>query len=477
MTKIGLIITLGTRDIQLDKTKLEQLKKDAPQAVDEKGNLLPRPFGKFLCEEAHYKAYQSSLSFPILDQVLDYIKIQNPGTIPYKGVMLIVTDQPESVGTDYYNRDTVYYAEILKKYKLSKGYGDIKTQKVDGSVNLLDDMFEAFGKMINTSKYDLFNECDTVYLCNQSGIDAINTGLMLNAIIKYGEKLKTINVDQKNQLALEVQTTKLFLTLFQKQEAIRLIKRYDYAAIAEMKLLPKPVIECCLYAFYRLNFNFEEARRTIMNSSLSNEKKLEFAKAVRIYEDDQDQDNAQKIKELFHNAYIRFEQGAYIDFLLRSFRMLEEKLKLLVQEKLGFKFEDFKFDHAIQTIEQKDPHLIAYLDNYQNPNGEKLRYREEKNPNNTILFAVLSYYLPEDDSLFRCLKALKSLSELRNKSIGAHGFLPVSQETLDEAVKNYQFDSCHNFLDELRKELDAGDNPFVEINNWLKTQLNPIKPN
>lgn len=452
--KTGLIITVGTRDVHIG---IDVLKNEFPDSVEEMINhknntLFARRAGEIL--NKNFNKIKKSLSFPIIKPTLDYIKneVEN---IDF--VLLIATDQD----THPYNyNDTLYYAEIIKrdiqeKYKFISRIEVLKVKS--NEVIYLDKMYEYFHAVFDTNKYfKELNEVDNIYLHLVGGIDAINNAIRFNAIQKFGRKVQyELHVNERDETAIPIQSVRKFLEENDKNTACRMAENYFYEGILSLELISEDVKNLAGYAHQRLLFNFDKAKYNLSKVTNSDIRGREIRKVTPLVE----QNEQELLKELFWNAQVKYIQKNYVDFLLRFFRLIEEVLLQEVLSVIKIEYTEHKWDKAFSKYLTNNEQLKNWLDE------KEIKYKSE-NPSSRLLKEILYYFSitnpPQySDSDYNIVSMSYELQQLRNKSIGAHGF-----ESLDEKqIKSIYEDQ--GVMQWLKQKLNIDSNPFDEITDTI----------
>lgn len=464
--KTALIITLGTRDVTLNSEDLSYFfdKSEINTFSNPKGFLLARLFGQALLNKKMSSELKKKIELPIVKAGLEFVfgKIGVPTTI-----ILVATDQKaEIVGDRFWQNDTYPFAQVLQQvipFQFKKfGAFDIRIEKVRDNVAYLDTMYDYFNTALNKKIWKPLVEYDEVFLLNQGGIDAINTALMLNCLNKYGEQTTLLSVNEHLGLCAKLDFAEQYLMDKERLRAISAIKKYRYAFI---KNLTVPPIVKSLAAFgeHKLNFDFDEAERALLD---------DFPRTQRTYRDQLIQTlhilrNSETglLEELYENAKIKFEQEAYVDFLLRLFRILEGVTKQKVMQYLPFTFNHLKWERDLQRFlnQPENADLKNHLGNYSLPDGRPLILT---NPSIPLLLAILAFI---DPVAYTDLSRLQGLSQLRNHSIGAHNFKPVSKKLIEKDL-NTQGINVTDMFAILDKYLGKP-NFYITLNQQLEKHL------
>lgn len=475
----ALFITIGTRDVAiskevlLQKTDANSVKACIRKSENGREQMLARPLGKLIHE--NFNKLKKDISIPIIEPFLNYISIE--GELFFDMIYLVATDQKEDVVGDYAQGDTLYFAEVVKsllpsKYKSKNGAltGKIEVIKITESVVFLDSMFAFFANRLNSNKLNFLKEYEEVHVLNQGGIDAINYGLLLNTLYLYGSKTKLYSVNEKLKLCNPVNFGEQFIREQSKIQFLQALKRYDYA-FAKSLGLGNDITLWAGYAEARLNFDFDVAHERL--SHLSTE--MRDRQIFELENIGKTRANADSlVSELYWNAMIRYEQEAYVDFVQRFFRIVEQ----YAQSKTLSYMKKFTYDpkyHWKWTALVTDflslpenSRLKAHLDDAVVDEGSSIKLDYISKPTIPVFMSILAFYNKKE---YDYLNQFVPLSKLRNKGIGAHGFEPISQKQILEkvGVSKLAFDKL---LAQLGKKLKAGDNPFNRINDILVSLLN-----
>jgi hypothetical protein len=275
--KRALFITIGTRDITIDKkifsekTDPKKVKVCYRKSSGGFQHMLARPAGKLILE--NLKTLQKALNFPIIKPFLDYLKkYESP---QFEEVFLIATDQDPEIVEDYTLTDTVHFAEILKRllpkiYKSGNepGFKKITILKVAGNVIYIDSMFQFFNNLLKQRKYETLHNFDEIHILNQGGIDAINYGLLLNALYLYGRKNHLYTINEQGSLCTPLDFGVQFVNEQEKILLLQAIERYDYS-YAKLTNLSPDIATWAAYAEARLNFDFDTAYKRLSQLSSS----------------------------------------------------------------------------------------------------------------------------------------------------------------------------------------------------------------
>jgi|GEM_PF-2139217 len=466
--KTALIITLGTRELLVDRFALESLLTESERKeilFAEAKHPMPRPFGALLLRR--YDELAEHIKLPIIQPALDYLFEHERA--PEK-ILLVATDQ-HNVEEKFLNNDTINYAKFLQK-KLpdifrSRGYL-LETPQIiavgkNEKVNFYDSMFKHFLTRIHESEFRTLANMEEIFLLPQGGIDAVNNGLLLNAISAWSTKLKMLSVDEREEKCVPVSFVEQMMSVYNKRVASAMIENHNYAALENLDI-PLKVKLIAKYAEARLHFDFEEAQKILLSPDLKN---------VQPFIDVQIEDLARLnkerthdlVRELYMNARIKYKQKAYVDFLLRFFRIIEELLRSQALKNLGL-----SLDFNLQNWEQE---LSMCFENFSGLKNHLDNILIEAKPLNYFnpsipTFDHLNRYFDDDDTnrVLSLYEKMKNLTYLRNKSIGAHDFAAVSEAKIQKKLKKKKT-SLGEIFSELDEYFEVAKNPFDEINQTL----------
>lgn len=455
-----LFVTLGTRDVSIDKEVLlnhfdaaviESLYRSGAQREAP----VPRKIGEFLSQ--NYSVIKPAIKTPILSPFFALAKRQK---MVFERVVLVATDQAEGIGEWYRSNDSIEFANLLVKH-LPQAFdfsvqGKVEVYTIQENVTYLDVMFSFFATAFESKKFTFLEELDHIHVLNQGGIDAINNALMLNALYEYGEKVSLYSVNEKDNVCLPLQFPQQFGTEQEKKRMRQAIQRFDYSMIRNSNL-SADLQHLGAYAEARLNFDFEVAEQNL-NQLNSNLRSVQIQGLQSLQEAKNSAEGL--INEVFWNAKVRLHQEAYVDFVQRFFRIIEHLAKAACLNFLGFEDDHRRWGANLSDFLNKPENtaLKDHLDNYR-VNGNKLKY---DNGNIEVYMAILDFI---DPTKFAYLEKIKPLKAMRNDGIGAHGFAPISLRTILETLALQSKSDLFGLMDELQDFLGVdGDGPFVKVN-------------
>ena len=196
------------------------------------------------------------------------------------------------------------------------------------------------------------------------------------------------------------------------------------------------------------------------------------------------------LRELYFNAHITFSQGRYADFLGRMFRFEEGVARHIVEQEYGVGTHARKDKSAFVHFVEANPGLRAFVTAPERArNKEPLDYTRMTIPVWMALIERLavegraadtSSPLPSERRLVygrihAILQRIENLSRLRNGSIVAHGYEPVSRRILldgynrDSAAASDPITDMETALQDIGIEI--GPDPFERITEFLIQQV------
>lgn len=457
-----LIVTLGTSDINIDKSFIEALASETEMSTlyhPKTGRLLARPIGEFILK--HYDKLKKEVVFPILSPCFNFLK---KNEIPSK-VILVVTNQEHPI---FSKQDTIHYAEIVKRLipeRLDKSVEVEKIIQITDNVTFLDNMYDWFGQVFNKKPLNHLSSFDTIYLLNQGGIDAINTALLLQIIPVAGDKLVHLAVSEQTYECHELEFSLQFMQQNEKIKLKSFVEQYDYAAIKTLNTA-SDIKNIAQYAQARLHFDFDSA--LLACQRISREQRSFQVKFINELNAITGEEQDSLIRELYSNAVIKVRQESYVDFLLRIFRITEHIAKSEVLKIMNISHKQYDFRKWSSTIEDfvikpENIDLKVFLDNYKLGNDSL----DRSMANIKVFISILKYY---NHSTLSILLATEALSQMRNKSIGAHDFQPVSRVLIEKKLEEHDT-NLNQLLDEIGQFLNCQNNPFDEINKKILSLL------
>jgi len=367
-----LIITLGTRDVQLRKDLIEQSEAweivSQPDAVTGRNNfsiqrgdltipvkpnineafpdyfiISPRTVGKLVSE--NLSVSKSIIELPLIVPVIDFLAEEGTGI---DCVMLIYTDQAQGyeakeVSNFHYENDTLFFkniaTELLKDYPLLADAQFDEYGIFEQVVNI-DHQYQHFAKAKQELLLENIDEVGEVILLPQGGIDQINHAITLQLIQAFKHKVRLLQKPGASGV-VELRFTHQFLNDLNKQKVIKHLDDYDFGLITEELLgtMPHSV------AIYRLA-RYAQEKLTLNHDHLSVESVPEFLL--------EDTSSLTRCRDLYLSAKIQFWQGAYGSYLMKLFTLQENLYKVRCEKVVGetTRLHKSKYDRGKEQNEE-----------------------------------------------------------------------------------------------------------------------------
>ena len=275
---------------------------------------------------------------------------------------------------------------------------------------------------------------------------------------------KEMQPDQERVFTTDVTTLK---DEFDRKVIAQQVQDYNYSGAAitlNTSNLHHPEIAALLqYGHHRRTLNFDRAFSAIdaFREQLNSHWISEITPLRQKH-------SQALLKEAYFNALLRLKTQQYADFLVSLFRLQEQLLYYLVQEKIGLdisgKFsEKEKSIQIIQTAEEGRLH--QFLKDYTLPGGGKLDIN--RGISRYAFQAIVEYY-PQFENLVPLIRDLNHYCHRRNDSV--HGFVGVSE------IENES--TLFNTLRQLMKQVTQlpEQNPFDRLNEDILLSLRSTSP-
>jgi hypothetical protein len=462
-----LIITIGTRDVQLRKNLLETLpgwsmeprKKGTFEvtAITKNGIEIEASYNKdfpdyFMCSPRisgqviakNLAMYEEVLDFPLIRPVLDDLWSKN---VTISKVLLIYTDQQTGydkkiVKSNNYNNDTIYFREIIQKtiYKhpllTNAEFDDYVIWEQVANIDYQYDHFAEAHKDLLLGDPEQVKQ---IFLLPQGGIDQINQAITLQLIQAFKHKVKLLQKAEGTAVQ-ELNFTSRFLNDLNKQKIIKHLEDYDFGMIDKNLHSNKNVYHLAQYASKRLNLlnNQNKVHLDILQKE-GNYMYLDLVNS-----------NYSKLIDYYLSSKISLKHQEFNTFLWKMYTLNENLFTIKIEEKLGNigsyynpiygnNEENTKW---VEKLEQTDSTLLSTL-------------RKNKvwlnNPSRKASFILLPILFPEDKYLpiyVRLAEKLELLSKKRNSL--AHGLGATDKNQINQLLGNdYSIDKLLNDLDQL----------------------------
>lgn len=439
-------ITIGNRDIVLSKTKL-------PENINtcrKKGNYILSNYDKFKCE----------IDLPIIKPFLSVLEDRNE-EIDY--FFLIATDQDD---VRYRDKDSISYAKIIKKQFESKfKESKIHIIKLKSDVNNYIKNYEFFQSCFKNIP-DL-EQINKFYILPVGGMPNINSPFILVSIMVLKVKVFQYYVDEIQKNAYPIPFNHKFLAELENEKIKPALEKFFFASVSNISS-NNFIKKISYYAYNRFSFNLKNAKIIIDDLIMEYpDKDLKiFSESITEIRNDLNK----KLQEIFFSAIIKIKQNQYVDALLRLYNFTDNLLFNKVCEYYCLKYEpekDFNkwWFAAKKKIKQQNPNIENSL---QKINNDKADLTKKGIP----LYNVLIKYKNEKDKIFKITEPLLEISELRNKSIAAHGFEGVSLEKINEKLEKFEL-NLNDLIEEIETYLGVRfeDSDYYRISDIIRNNL------
>lgn len=455
---------------------------------------------------AEYDRVAPRLKFPIIEPCLRYVIGRHPGGVHH--LMLFGTDQPDP---EYRDRDTLHFAALAARRlpeKLAPALGEAEWQPITGiNPALYDETFDAFDELLARVPAEGVDVC---YVAMAGGIPACNTALLLQAVRRFGGRLRVVYQPPDGE-PQELRAGEQVIGAFREAAAVEHLERCDFAnAVPRLERLGAhpSLTGLARYAAERLAFDFRSAQDTLLGVQRAGGHPVRSFLRARLLSDLDtllgDFSGPRRLRallrELYWNAVITYRHRRYADFLGRVYRFQEAVLRYLVEEILGL-----PTDLAPEVREETkrrwkegiggNEALVSYLAG-QEVDGKELDWRRIGRPTYQALLAFATGEPPERgvdaegrpvlsasdrkrySALLKRVNAFDGLVELRHRTIIGHDFEGVSQELLEGRYKGSMKQAGQRLgaVEGLREivqmlEIDVRDDPYALIATFVIEQL------
>ncbi|WP_292459994.1 hypothetical protein [Methanothermococcus sp.] len=379
-----------------------------------------------------------------------------------------------------YRTDTYYSASIIE-YLLKKEFGNkinsIGVYAITDNPSDYTLMFEYYKKTLESFEND--GDYDVVYLGITGGTPALSYGLITCGALKWESKVKILYKSPYKNEPVELEIGNKIFNILKDKEFKTLYAKHLYELCAEIgkryNLIHDWKYHYLLGLNYKKMFDFkkalEEFEKAYNCGDVKIANKREIQKEIELIKDFEDvdvnkiviKDNiklyAKLIDLLIENAKIKWENGEYVDFIGRIFRLKEALLRMIIEKEFNISTnpETIKDENGkklkrwieFEKFLEDNPEILNYLDKETDWNGRK-------EPNNRVLDWILGYMVSKGKKewkkygkIYGFSKNLEKLSELRNESILAHGFKGVSKMDIMKIYGNDE--KIIKDLDEIKK--------------------------
>ena len=448
----------------------------------------------------NYEEIKSDLTLPIIQPALDAFADR------LKRVYLFVTNQSDETKR---HTDTLHFGTLMKRFIDEKYPFNVETFEYSGNPADVEQAIDYFTSIM-TEKNSVFTKDQKKIILLSGGTSQMKMALHLILSTLTSTNVEFYNVVDGTLDSVEQKQT--LSKFFLKHTCTQLLELYEYQAILELLKSnefshDKKLITLLEHAHHRRNFDFENATisyeqfNEAIPSSLMND--FSFL-SITDYTDP-----LFLIKELVFAIEIAYKNQNYLFLVGLLFRLEEAMLTEIVtyfyKDKLPIKLKD-KEDHEklLNFLQEKEKPLWEWLSNV-TIKGEPLRfegdflnrpllffiaYKNEQERSTGVIqgllqmFDVINKYLYDDleeekrEKNYGHPTETACLGDLRNKSIIAHGFEPISKEKIEKLYQAGKI-SMQNIIGPLINVVGkvigvmidekrfSFDNVYTKINNYL----------
>ncbi len=468
-----LLANVGLRDVMLDGQKIEPAREQGERIL------------------AELETHSARLSLPLITPPVEQSLRQGSQL----RVVLFATNQPEWAPPEHRARDTVHFGKIaaalLETRWSRRGLEKVWCESIDGNPSLYDDMVVAFRRQLGSNRRWM-REVECCYVCPVGGTPAANLGLVLAAVARFGERCRVLYLPEGESRPRELDLSRQLRQGVARDMAAASLQHYDFeaaAALLEKADAPEWMERFARYAAQRYHFDFEAASSQLEAARRASMEKPDARNHCERTHHElsalMDRQPEARIRELYHNGSMAWGRHEYTAFLGRVFRFQEALYRLMVEELfpgLSTEVDSKESQQRWCDYVESKPGLHQFL-NAQQTDGRHLDYR---GANRTVFAAMIRYgweggenfaapeRLGQMKAACRLLEGLDCLSGLRNKSIIAHGFEGVSEQSV---VRRYQQrDGRENPLTDMAGALESlgiavGESPFDLAAGLLRGEI------
>ena len=442
--RLLLVSTIGNRDLTLD------------------GRPIPPEQFRATCE-ALYRELQrdrestlSRLDAPILERLVTWIldRHADPDERPQLRIYLVASDQEDE---QFRASDTIAAARLLQEW-IPHAYGRdtierVAIWRIDTNPADYDDAVRFYRLLIGQRAVPDPRAFAVAYLNPTGGTPALAFGLLTVLAPFFGERAIVVYLPARTRRPTPMDVGAAFRQHQALDDAARALQRWDFAHAAELlrvALAPLPLVAFADVLAYRAAFDFRRALHrlegTVIPASRGSLRQLartEQETLARLLADAEALDRASEpcpdrypalLVELYGSALVAWEQERYADFLARVFRLEEAALRWAVERCLALPTGSERDEQgrvrslpAFRAGIAGDSELAQHL--------ARSPFDPDRPPSRDLLRHLLAVPRLASDPVAQATRtasaALDALSQLRNRSIVAHGFAPVSREEIE----------------------------------------------
>jgi hypothetical protein len=444
--KTLLIVTLGTRDIQLAENvppnewlKTNIADKDSHCYKDKNfpgilflKNTCARNGGEIISR--HFDFFKSYLKYPIVKPAIEYVRSFTDS--PLYDLILVHTDQNPP-----HHGDTRFFAHIITRLiqqDYPQLFSHIHNIKVHSGVMNYDTMYDFFSAEFNKSPLSHYDRKTRVVLLPQGGIDQINTALMLKCFEHFPNLIQLAKPEGTDTVQPH-QFNRQFYTAINKKKILHFISHFYYHLIDEELTTDHLLLLYARYAAARLMLD-RDAMEKIWNQLLIEDRQGWISQHMPLPADNE----STRQREYYLAVKITLEQKNYSDFLIRLSALHENMLRQFMETTFGI-----RLPHAIIDLQRKWSNLLQqhkdlteFLSNYRNEAGKPL---DIQTPNKYIYQIIFNQYAPEElrQQLSPLFEFMQKAGELRNRT--AHQLKPILPADMKTLFEGKQEEIMHKF--------------------------------
>lgn len=405
----------------------------------------------------NYEEIKADLTFPILQPGLDAFSGQ------IKKIYFFVTNQSDETKRD---SDTLFFGVIMKRWIEERYSFKVEVFQYTANPANVEQALDYF-TLKTTERNSIFTTEERKIVILSGGTSQMKMGLHL-----IFSSLSSINVEFYNVVDGEldpVEQKQALTKFFMKHTCAQLLHIHEYQAILELLKINGFIHEEILialleHAHHRRNFDFEIAiKRLDRFKEMVPSSLLADYSFLSIFDF---KDPLFLIKELVYNLDIAHKNQNYLFFTGLLFRLEEALLTEIVvffyKEKLNISLKK-KRDHKrlLEFLQNDEKQVWEWLNDI-TFKGDPLRFErdllsrpvlfyvayknEQESPTGIIrglleIFDIINKYLYDDLKIEERKKKYghptnkACLGDLRNQSILAHGFEPVSKQKIEKLYK------------------------------------------
>lgn len=518
------IITIGTRDVQFFKGELfgngftfknGLIEKDQIKVAAYENQIYPeficmawpRIAGEVILD--YWNEFKHLIKLPLIEKTIREIS----KNVTVDRIILVSTNQQDLKLEDEnqkknYNRDTTNFSEIIKKHLQTKfsiiGINEIINYQIKEKATNIDYQYNEFKRACQPIVGDV-NQVDNIFLLPQGGIDQINSALTLQLIQAYGDKVEIWQQAEAEQPA-PLSFTHLFLKDLLKMKIEGLVEVGEYKTclhlLHALKQRPKSILKLFDFATKRKEQLYEDAAKKVFNVDEKNAPSF-FIKyysleldctheLLSVYNTDNN-----RIKKYLFQSIEKFHLAEFY-YTIYDYTKFTLNLSVFFENFINLYITNVTENDLIKSYDNQGRKLIALLkatrpEVYSSFIDKLSKNRKEKVTDVFLSFPslvlVAEFYAKELNhlpilSIIGIIKHLngvlndnppssKSLDQLRNGI--AHDGVGVNKEDLINAADiDKSMEWWAKTMNDLSAILRIGKNGYLEMNDFIKGQLNTL---